>query len=113
MRCSIARPPGTFDSFGQQQPPQTVASDVPCYWWALDTWADQRGSSPAMANISVEHLLVALGTDIRPGDWVTEVTDHRGRTVFAASEYRVVEHPSIRRNHIDCTLKYGLSLEGR
>ena len=63
--------------------------------------------------IDTEHILFAPGQNVRQGDWITTVTDHLGATVFAAADYRVVEHVAVMRNHLDCTLRFGKVIGGR
>ena len=111
MRCTIARLSGTQDSFGEPSAAATVASDVACYWWS---GASRTANSElGVVAVDIEHILFALGQDIRQGDWITTVTDHLGNVVFVAAAFRIVENVAMQRNHIDCTLRYGAVIGGR
>jgi hypothetical protein len=114
MTCTIARLPGTYDTFGEPNAAAAVASGVPCYWWSSDLSSRISNSNvPGIVATETEHLLLAPGTDIQQGDQITTVSDHLGNVVFAATDYRVVEHVTIQRNHLDCTLRYGEVVGGR
>lgn len=109
MLCNVARG-GTRDSFGQVGAPSTVATGVPCYWWAGPSRRDQ--SEAGVTAVEVEHLLVARDADVKQGDRITGVTDHLGRTVFSSSDYRLVEHVVPERSFLDCTLRTGKPIGG-
>lgn len=112
MRCTIARHSGRRDTYGQPEPPSTVAALVACYWWAGENaWAVDVGEGRTA--VEQEHVLFAIGTNIRPGDWITALVDHAGRAVFGPEAVRVVYGVLVMRNHLDCTLRTGHDIGGR
>lgn len=113
MTCTIARAPGTYDTFGEANAAVAVASGVPCYWWSDASSRISNLNVPGVVATEIEHLLFAPGTDVRQGDQITTVSDHLGTVVFAAADFRVVEHVTIQRSHIDCILRYGEVVGGR
>jgi hypothetical protein len=113
MTCTIARAPGTYDTFGEPNAAATVASGVACYWWSGMPSRIANASVPGIVATETEHLLFAAGTDVRQGDQISTVSDHLGAVVFAAADFRLVEHVTIQRSHIDCTLRYGEVVGGR
>lgn len=113
MRCSYSRAAGTRDTFGQMTGWGAATTNVACYWWAGTPSRSGAGETPAVVATEQEHLLVDRSTDIRQGDRITQVVDHLGRTVFSATDYRMVEHVTVQRNHLDCTLRYAEPIGGR
>ena len=113
MSCTIARPASTQDSFGQPNSAPVVATSVPCYWWPGEGAWNVRVSLAGATVVDQEHVVFAPGQDVRTGDRIATVTDHLGNVVFAAADYRVVEHVAIQRNHIDCTVRFGRPIGGR
>lgn len=113
MRCTVARHGGTGDTFGQAAAASPAATSVPCYWWSGSQSRSADAGGPGVTATESEHVLFAPGTDVRQGDQITTVTDHLGDVVFAAVDFRVVEHVAVQRNHIDCTLRFGRSIGGR
>ncbi len=114
MTCAIARPaPGTQDSFGQPNSAPNVATGVRCCWWSGENaWTLKVDLSGATA-VDQEHIIFARGQNVQAGDRITTVVDHLGATVFSSTDYRVVEHVTVQRNHLYCTLRYGKSIGGR
>ncbi len=110
MRCNILQPSTSVDSVGQPVETGTETKEVPCYWWSQSTL---RNESAGVTAVEGEHLVVALGTNITPGDHITEVSNEHGDVIFGATEWRLVEHVTIQRNHIDCVLRYGQPVGGR
>ena len=114
MLCTIARPDATArDAFGQPLAAPTLATRVPCYWWAGQSWVTNSADVPGQIAVDTEHVIFAPGQDVLPGDRITQVTDHLGNTVFGAEDFRVVQNPAVMRNHLDCTLRYGKAIGGR
>ena len=113
MLCTIKRPSGSTDAFGAPTGLTNVATDVPCYWWSDASSRTTGGEATGVVATETEHLVLARGTDIQQGDNITEVIDHLGVPVFGEEDYRVVEHVVMQRNHLDCTLRYGMVLGGR
>lgn len=112
MTCSIARG-GTADTFGQLGTAPVVATGVKCHWWSGTPSQTSSQGLPGVVATESERILFALGTDIRQGDHITTVVTQQGATVFSATDYRVVEHVLMRRNHLDCFLAYGKGIGGR
>lgn len=113
MRCTIARRGTGADEYGEPLAPQTVATDVPCYWWAGQAFASAPGKLQSMVAVTLEHIVFAPGQDVRTGDHITAVVDHLGQTAFGPDSYRVVIGAAVMRNHIDCTLRLGEAIGGR
>lgn len=113
MHCTIARCGTQSDSYGEPVAPQTVGTNVPCYWWAGQAYASAPGDLQSMVAVTLEHIIFAPGQDVRTGDLVMSVSDHLGREVFAADAYRIVIGAAVMRNHIDCTLRIGEAIGGR
>jgi len=113
MLCTIARPDATArDAFGQPLAAPTLATRVPCYWWTGENaWTLRTGMGQTA--VDQEHVIFAIGQDVRQGDWVTALTDQEGREVFSAADYRVIHGVGMMRNHLDCTLRYGEAIGGR
>ena len=112
MACTIARLPGAKDTFGGPTAAASVATGVACYWWSQSGSRLADSGAPGIVATETEHILFVPGTDVRQGDQITTVVDG-STTIFAAPDYRVVEHVVPQRNHIDCTLRFGEAIGGR
>ncbi len=84
---------------------RTANLTLPCYWWYRSAWQSRQGVD--LTDLDTEHLLVDRGADVQPGDRVLSIVDHLGATVFSSSDFRVLDHITHERLHLDCTLKYG------
>jgi len=113
MRCTIERPSGSRDSFGQSNATTPIATDVPCYWWTGQSWVANNTQAPGVVAVDTERILFAPGQDVKPGDRITTLSDHLGNTVFSGDDYRVVQQVGVMRNHLDCTVRFGRSIGGR
>lgn len=111
MRCTISRPTEAADSFGQASGTSVVAEDVPCYWWVASGVELRTGVG--LVAVDRERLIVRRDTDIRVGDRITSLVDHRGASVFGANDYRLVDHVAIQRTHVECSLRFGQPAGGR
>lgn len=113
MTCTISRPTGAVDSFGQPTDDATTTTGVACYWWSGTPSRVATGETPGVVAVEAERILFPLGTDVQQGDRITTVTDHQGLVVFTAAAFRLIEHVAMQRNFLDCTLRYGKAIGGR
>lgn len=104
MRCNVERDAGATGTYGSDENFETHLTSVPCYWW-VRSGREVTDSNRAGVVVADEHLLANRDADIRAGDRIVALTDHRGRSVFGSDDYREVEHVAIERSHIDCALR--------
>lgn len=106
MRCWTQRNQDVSDIYGGGSDWRPHLSEEPCYWWVQT--GRQAVSETRTVVVAEEHLFVAHGCDIRPGDRVTKVVDHKGRVVFDADAdddpFRQVEHVADDRDFFDVSL---------
>lgn len=113
MTCTIQKASTSVDAFGQPTGSGASAAGTKCYWWGSGQGRLVQTGAPGVVATDTEHILFARGTDVKPGDRITTVSDHTGSVVFTSQDFRVVEHVVVHRNHLDCTLRYGIPVGGR
>jgi hypothetical protein len=103
MTCTIERGTASDTSKGRGLMFAALATDVPCYWWREAAFTNREPYG--VVAVDREHLFVGSDEDIEPGDRISTVTDHLGRTVFTSGDYRAVDSVAFERTHQDCILR--------
>lgn len=97
MRALIERDGATAtDGWGGPVEPAyaSIGAPVACFVWS--TSASQSIDGSKTAEIENFHALFALGTDVRPGDLITSITDRRGTEIIPG---RLLVEPPVQRKH--------------
>lgn len=112
MTCDLERDAGSRDAMGGGENWQILASNVACYWWAAPGSVGNAGE--VLIASEVERVMLDRCQDVSVGDRIVKLVDHLGRTVFEdEDDYRVIEHVTPQRNHLDCVLSYAQITGGR
>jgi head-tail adaptor len=97
MRCTIERSADVSDTGGGwTQGWTTVASGVPCHWWAVAGQEIVVGDQVVRG--ATDRMIVPLNTDVSARDRVATVTDRNGNQIVAGPV--LIDAVLRRRDHL-------------